>query len=246
MDRNVDGPSNFAGLDGRQGTHHRGRWLHRLASRRAAPRPRLGGLGARRPFDRVDAEHRSPLRSTTGFHLVVESASSQSSVVSELVYRCDVVYHLAAAVGVRLIVEQPGTHAPHERPRHGERPRVLPPLRQARPRSRRPPRSTATTARRCRSRRRRAGSTGRRPQRGGRTRTPRRWTSSSRSRTTRRGPRLHDRPALQHRRAAAERPVRDGDPAFVQSALAGRAARDPRRRDADAVLLPRARTRCAR
>jgi UDP-glucose 4-epimerase len=29
------------------------------------------------------------------------------SVVSELVYKCDVVYHLAAAVGVRLIVEQP-------------------------------------------------------------------------------------------------------------------------------------------
>jgi UDP-glucose 4-epimerase len=29
------------------------------------------------------------------------------AVVSELVHRCDVVYHLAAAVGVRLIVEQP-------------------------------------------------------------------------------------------------------------------------------------------
>jgi UDP-glucose 4-epimerase len=31
----------------------------------------------------------------------------KSSVVNELVHRCDVVYHLAAAVGVRLIVEQP-------------------------------------------------------------------------------------------------------------------------------------------
>jgi UDP-glucose 4-epimerase len=40
------------------------------------------------------------------FHLVVESVLS-SSVVSELVHKCDVVYHLAAAVGVRLIVEQP-------------------------------------------------------------------------------------------------------------------------------------------
>ena len=29
------------------------------------------------------------------------------AVVSELVHKCDVVYHLAAAVGVRLIVEQP-------------------------------------------------------------------------------------------------------------------------------------------
>jgi UDP-glucose 4-epimerase len=42
-----------------------------------------------------------------GFHLVVESVLSRA-VVSELVHRCDVVFHLAAAVGVRLIVEQPG------------------------------------------------------------------------------------------------------------------------------------------
>ena len=41
------------------------------------------------------------------FHLAVESVLSPS-VVSELVYRSDVVYHLAAAVGVRLIVERPG------------------------------------------------------------------------------------------------------------------------------------------
>jgi UDP-glucose 4-epimerase len=40
------------------------------------------------------------------FHLVVDSVLSQS-VVNELVHRSDVVYHLAAAVGVRLIVEQP-------------------------------------------------------------------------------------------------------------------------------------------
>ena len=46
------------------------------------------------------------LRDRDGFHLVVDSVL-QSTVVNELVYRCDVVYHLAAAVGVRLIVEQP-------------------------------------------------------------------------------------------------------------------------------------------
>ena len=46
------------------------------------------------------------LRECAGFHLVVDSMLSPS-VVSELVYKCDVVYHLAAAVGVRLIVEQP-------------------------------------------------------------------------------------------------------------------------------------------
>jgi UDP-glucose 4-epimerase len=47
-----------------------------------------------------------PMRDRPEFHLVVDSVL-QSSVVNELVYKCDVVYHLAAAVGVRLIVEQP-------------------------------------------------------------------------------------------------------------------------------------------
>ncbi len=46
------------------------------------------------------------LRGNPGFHLVVDSVLHWS-VVNELVYKCDVVYHLAAAVGVRLIVEQP-------------------------------------------------------------------------------------------------------------------------------------------
>jgi UDP-glucose 4-epimerase len=46
------------------------------------------------------------LREQPGFHLVVDSVLSPS-VVSELVHKVDVVYHLAAAVGVKLIVEQP-------------------------------------------------------------------------------------------------------------------------------------------
>jgi UDP-glucose 4-epimerase len=46
------------------------------------------------------------LRENPDFHLVVDSVLSPS-IVNELVYKCDVVYHLAAAVGVRLIVEQP-------------------------------------------------------------------------------------------------------------------------------------------
>ncbi len=46
------------------------------------------------------------LRERPGFHLIVDSVL-KSSVVNELVHRCDVVYHLAAAVGVRLIVEEP-------------------------------------------------------------------------------------------------------------------------------------------
>jgi nucleoside-diphosphate-sugar epimerase len=46
------------------------------------------------------------LRERRDFHLVVDSVL-KGSVVNELVHRCDVVFHLAAAVGVRLIVEQP-------------------------------------------------------------------------------------------------------------------------------------------
>jgi UDP-glucose 4-epimerase len=52
----------------------------------------------------ANVEHLSERRD---FHLVVESVLSPS-VVSELVHKCDVVYHLAAVVGVQLIVEQPG------------------------------------------------------------------------------------------------------------------------------------------
>ncbi len=46
------------------------------------------------------------LKDHPNFHLVIESVLSPA-VVSELVHKCDVVYHLAAAVGVRLIVEEP-------------------------------------------------------------------------------------------------------------------------------------------
>ena len=52
------------------------------------------------------AENIEHLRARPDFHLVVDSVLSES-VVNELVYKCDVVYHLAAAVGVRLIVERP-------------------------------------------------------------------------------------------------------------------------------------------
>jgi UDP-glucose 4-epimerase len=52
------------------------------------------------------AENVAHLQEHPRFHLVVESVLSPA-VVNELVYKCDVVYHLAAAVGVRLIVERP-------------------------------------------------------------------------------------------------------------------------------------------
>ncbi|MGI8421020.1 MAG: GDP-mannose 4,6-dehydratase [Gaiellaceae bacterium] len=52
---------------------------------------------------RKNVEH---LMGNRDYHLTVDSVL-QRSVVNELVHKCDVVYHLAAAVGVRLIVEQP-------------------------------------------------------------------------------------------------------------------------------------------
>jgi UDP-glucose 4-epimerase len=51
----------------------------------------------------ANVEH---LRDREDFHLTIDSVLSPA-MVSDLVHRCDVVYHLAAAVGVRLIVEQP-------------------------------------------------------------------------------------------------------------------------------------------
>ena len=46
------------------------------------------------------------LRANPLFHVVVDSVL-HPAIVSELVYKADVVYHLAAAVGVKTIVEQP-------------------------------------------------------------------------------------------------------------------------------------------
>ena len=46
------------------------------------------------------------LRSNPRFHVVVDSVL-HPAVVNELVHKVDVVYHLAAAVGVKTIVEQP-------------------------------------------------------------------------------------------------------------------------------------------
>jgi UDP-glucose 4-epimerase len=51
-------------------------------------------------------ENVSHLLDRPGFHLVVDSVL-HPAVVCELVHKVDVVYHLAAAVGVKTIVEQP-------------------------------------------------------------------------------------------------------------------------------------------
>jgi UDP-glucose 4-epimerase len=51
-------------------------------------------------------ENVAHLRDRSDYHLVVDSVLAPA-IVNELVNKCEVVYHLAAAVGVRLIVEQP-------------------------------------------------------------------------------------------------------------------------------------------
>ena len=51
-------------------------------------------------------ENVAHLRERPDYHLVLDSVLSPA-IVNELVNKVDVVYHLAAAVGVRLIVEQP-------------------------------------------------------------------------------------------------------------------------------------------
>ena len=61
---------------------------------------------ARRPLDRVDGEHPAPQGATPG-STTRSSPARRTRVVAELVDEADVVYHLAAAVGVELIVESP-------------------------------------------------------------------------------------------------------------------------------------------
>ena len=46
------------------------------------------------------------LKSESRFSYVIDSVTNES-LLAEMIDRCDVVYHLAAAVGVKLIVEQP-------------------------------------------------------------------------------------------------------------------------------------------
>jgi hypothetical protein len=122
------------------------------------------------------------LRARRDFHLIVDSVL-KSSVVNELVHRCDVVFHLAAAVGVRLIVEEP-VRPSSRTSRNRDRPRLLQRIWQ-RVLVASTSRSTVTGASLSRSSRTASECTGRRRRDGGRTRSRRHPTSSSRSHTTR-------------------------------------------------------------
>ena len=51
-------------------------------------------------------ENMDPLRKYDLFHYTIDSITNEP-IVAELVDRCDTIYHLAAAVGVKLIVDRP-------------------------------------------------------------------------------------------------------------------------------------------
>ena len=220
---------------------HRRSRLHRLSSRRVAPRQRLGGLRAGRPLDRLGAKRRAPPR-PAGLP-PDRRLGAQVVVVDELVHRCDVVFHLAAAVDLSLIVEEPvRTLVTNIQDRdmlqlcdEFRQARVLSWHRRASAAGRQagaggapPRRASASTARRLRA------SFGVRGVEG-----PRRVPGSRVPPGAR--PRLRDRAPVQHRRAAAERAVCGMViPRFVSAALAGGPARDLRRRHPTRCLLPRA------
>ena len=132
-----------------------------------------------------------------------------------------------------------GAHDGHERPGNRDRARLLQQVRQARARGlelrglRRPPRGAAAGRDRppyLRADHREALAVRRLEGDG---RAPRALVPP-RARA-----RHRDRAALQHRRPAAERPLRDGDPALRGARARRRAARGARRRDPDPLLLPR-------
>ena len=157
------------------------------------------------------------LKERWDYHLVVDSVLSPS-VVNELVHKCDVVFHLAAAVGVRLIVEQPvrtlvtnvqGTEIVA---------RQLQPVREAGADRvdvggvRRPPRREAARGGRAADLRPDDGSpVGVRGLEGDGRVSRARVPPGAR-------PRLRDRPSFQHGRPAPERPVRDGCSALYPAA----------------------------
>ena len=62
-------------------------------------------VGHRRPVDRLDGQHRPP-QGPPGFDYVIDTVMNEP-LMAELIDRADVVFHLAAAVGVKLIVEAP-------------------------------------------------------------------------------------------------------------------------------------------
>ena len=85
---------------------HRRGGLHRLASRRAPGRTRRPGAGPRRSVD-WPAREPGRTRSAARFEFCRGIGARSRPLVEELVERADVVYHLAAAVGVDWVLRHP-------------------------------------------------------------------------------------------------------------------------------------------
>ena len=75
-----------------------------LAERLLELRPR--GARARQPVDRLDRQHRASQGPHAASRYVIDSVTNEP-LLAEMIDGSDVVFHLAAAVGVKLIVEQP-------------------------------------------------------------------------------------------------------------------------------------------
>jgi len=86
-------------------THNRRRRLHRISFGGCLPAARRRSANHRRLVDGHHREH-STLKNNPRFQYTIDSVHNQP-VTAELVDQCDVVVHLAAAVGVKLIVESP-------------------------------------------------------------------------------------------------------------------------------------------
>ena len=165
----------------RASADNRRRRLHRIPSRRSAARARRQGHRPRQPVDRIDRQHRAPqgARRVRVLHrLGRQRAASWPSSID----RSDVVFHLAAAVGVKLIVEQPVLHHRDQRPRHRGRAEAREQEEEAR-RHRVDVGGLRQERGRAVPRGRRPRDWGRRPSTAGRTPAARRSTSSSRWRT---------------------------------------------------------------
>src|SRR5574342_93968 len=90
---------------GHEDLHHGRSRVLGLALGGASRRGRASGLGSRRPFDRTDGES-GRLVGHPRFAYRVGSVIDRP-LVAEVVDLADMTVHLAAGVGVRLIVERP-------------------------------------------------------------------------------------------------------------------------------------------
>ena len=106
--RVADAVNEFSRKDAvtREGTHHRRSRVHRIAPggtrswRRATRRMVLDNLST------GSIENIAHLKGRAGFAYTIDSVTNEP-LLAELIDQSDVVFHLAAAVGVKLIVEQP-------------------------------------------------------------------------------------------------------------------------------------------